>query len=307
MNPAHCLRSLLLGGLIAASLIGATPASAQYFGPFGFRPGFGVGLGPGVAIGAIPRWSRRPPIYASPFAPLYPPIGYRAPVLVAPVLPALPLPPAPSYRYAEPASVFPADTGSRISIGLGHVDIQVPGFSYQARRGVVPPPVDYPMPPSALQYSSPPTAGDLGHPASRLANALAQREDGEIWLDYLQPERLAMSDNPAEIDELALRYQGVMANPDLAWLQRLDGFNETVAWLSQTPVFPDVPAPSSLPMRPDTAVPQEDFPVAKPATPLPGEPTLAPSLPEDESQEQREESSSVEALPAPSPEPTTSL
>lgn len=296
MNPAQCLRSLLLGGLISASLLGSTQASAQYFGPafFGFRPGLTVGVGPGVAIGAIPRWSRRAPIYSSRYAPLYPPIGYRGAAVVVPVLPATPLPPTQPYGYAAPNPIQPIEVQSRFSFGPGHIDIQVPGFSYQARRGVAAFPADHPMPPTSMGNGNAHRGHSLGHPALRLADALAQREEGEVWLDYLQPERLATTDNPAELDELALRYQGVMANPDLAWLRGVDGFSETVAWLSQGQAPPNQFAP-----EPSVAV-------AEPLTPKSGEPTLAPALPEQEP-EAREESSSLETLPAPAPEPTTSL
>ena len=294
MNPTRTLQSVLLGGLISASLMGSSQVSAQYFAPafFGFRPGLSVGVGPGVAIGAIPRWSRRSPIYGPRYVPSYPPIGYRGNVVEVPVLPAAPLPPTPPY--GSPSPVQPVDFQSRFSFGPGYIDIQVPGFSYQARRGSIASSAGPPLPSTSMDDNHRQDVHALGHPALRFAESLARREDGKVWLEYLQPERLMTIANPAELEELALRYQGVLANPDLAWLRGVDGFGETVAWLNQGQVPRDAP------------VAEQRAGTSQTRRPNSGEPTLAPALPVDE-RDRREESSSLERLPAPTPEPTTSL
>jgi hypothetical protein len=153
----------------------------------------------------------------------------------------------------------------------------------------------------------------MDHPALRLAAALSDREEGQVWLEYLQPERLLMTDNPAELADLALRYRGVTANPDLAWVSRLDGFSETVGWLSQR-----LPLETE-PVRPATfAKPsQAENPQGNSESNSQGndsrikskkdEPTLAPALPEEENVVPKQEKSAIENLPAPAADATTSI
>lgn len=278
MRHSHRFRGLCVAIGIASSAATVTTASAQYGPRFrpGFGPGVGIGIGPGVAIGAIPRWSRRNAIPS-----FYPPIGFPG----AAVMPYFAYPPYPAFMPVLPVPpVGPwGGPGSRIDVGPNHVDIRTPGFQYRSRLGGPLAPV---LPPS--QPSAP-----LSRSAARLAVALSVHPDGDVWLDYLQPERVA-SATPSQRAELSLRYRGVLANPDLAWLQRVDGFEETLDWLTAESEVggSTFDSPGSLP--------------GSPSRRRSNEPTLAPKLPSN-AQPDSSPGRSPETLPAPQPEPTTSL
>jgi hypothetical protein len=68
--------------------------------------------------------------------------------------------------------------------------------------------------------------------AQRLEVALARRgEEGAIWRDYLAPDRIIQAVDeqldPRELGTLLLNYDGVLANSDLRWVMRSDGFAQT--------------------------------------------------------------------------------
>lgn len=265
------MKRFLLTAAIVSSGWTASTASAQYFGPrFGFpgRAAFALPFGPpivlppapmayryGPPIGAIARWSRFPP--------------------VSPVLPAYPV-----------ASYVPRPLS--VDISPNRIDIRTPGFEYRAERHLVPQSATDFMP-----LPIHPGTGSLSEAAYRLAAALSARPDGEVWLDYLQPERIARSADPGELAELSPRYQGVMANPDLAWLAKEDGFREILGQLSgmsQEPASSSIQTPIPAP-----ANEQKPRPVQTPTNEVPRE--EAPV----------EKASQAEELPAPKAEPTTSV
>jgi len=258
------MKRLLLSAAIVSSIWAASTASAQYFGPrLGF-PGRSVFAAPivlppppmafyyGPRIGAIPRWSRAMPI--PPVPPAYPTTSY----------------------VPRPFS---------LNITPTEIDIRTPGFEYRAERGFIPESI-----PGFRSPPSYPNTGSLTEAAYRLAAALSSRSDGEIWLEYLQPERVAESSDPGELAELILRYRGVMSNPDLAWLADEDGFQQVLQQLSAISRESDAAAmesPSAAPIDKQTPAPVET-----PTKEIP--PATKPRV-------------EAEELPAPKAEPTTSV
>ena len=74
-------------------------------------------------------------------------------------------------------------------------------------------------------------SGTLRDAAARLRNSLSRRgEQGEIWLDYLQPGRIVEvleGGQPLEsLQPLLANYEGV-TNSQVSWVRRVDGFTET--------------------------------------------------------------------------------
>lgn len=91
----------------------------------------------------------------------------------------------------------------------------------------------------------PSESGAFAASASRLSRELSRHENGEMWIDFLQPDQLAamaadgLLPSGLELRDLAARYQGVLANPDLAWLRRVGGFEDTRAGLLAITGMPD--------------------------------------------------------------------
>jgi len=74
--------------------------------------------------------------------------------------------------------------------------------------------------------------GQLRRSAAMLRAALSVRgEEGQVWLDFLQPEAIvaAAEGRYFEFDlaEMARRYEGVTTNPDLGHIRTLPGFTTT--------------------------------------------------------------------------------
>lgn len=292
------MTATLLAGIAMA--MSASSASAQYLsvGGFGYGyagpPAVGWGgpmgfMGPAYPppFGFAARHMARRQAMMQRFAERH---AYRYPAPpLAPVPPVAPLRDAP---YLEgPAAIAPEEF------------TRSPDFSL-------------PLPPSE--------SGAFAASAARLGRALSQRENGDVWIEYLQADRLvAMADHGqvpsgSELRELTTRYQGVLANPDLAWLVRTDGFEDTLAGLSAltgtfSPGVPQSPARSGGPL-PDAR-----------STGRSGVPTMAPDLhdaqgntPQEKATGRRDRrgkpsgtgASRIEVLPEPIPEPdsgTTSL
>ncbi|TWT87882.1 hypothetical protein [Neorhodopirellula pilleata] len=270
------MKRLLLTAAIVSSSWASSTATAQYFGPrLGF-PGhaaWGAPIGapivlppPPIAfydnpwIGAIPRWSRVTPF--PPVTPSYPVASY--------------------VPHAFSVNITPTE-----------IDIRTPGFEYRAERHLVPS--------SAADFAPLPTypgTGSLSDAAYRLAAALSVRPDGDVWLEYLQPERVAQTSDANELAELSLRYQGVIANPDLAWLVNLDGFREVLGQLSgMSREAPSAPVAITDAEPNADATPREESP-ASVETPT-NENSGGADVPKDANE--------VEELPAPKAEPTTSV
>ncbi|EMI53148.1 hypothetical protein RSSM_05413 [Rhodopirellula sallentina SM41] len=79
--------------------------------------------------------------------------------------------------------------------------------------------------------------GAFQRAAARLTGALSRLENGDVWIEYLETNLLAELAargrllSPTAMQNLADRYQGVVANPSLGWLQSLDGFEDVMVGL----------------------------------------------------------------------------
>jgi len=71
----------------------------------------------------------------------------------------------------------------------------------------------------------------LRRAAMRLQQHYAQQQDGDVWLNYLQPQLIVdaidRGTNPESLKSLLANYNGVMANPSLRDVRRASGFTET--------------------------------------------------------------------------------
>ena len=73
--------------------------------------------------------------------------------------------------------------------------------------------------------------------AERLARTLSLREDGDVWLNYLGPQRIIENvdygRSPSELQDLILNYDGVVSNGTLRSIQFARGFVESRDLLRQ--------------------------------------------------------------------------
>lgn len=80
-------------------------------------------------------------------------------------------------------------------------------------------------------------SGQMIQAARRLDQSLARRgEEGDVWRQYLSTELIVASDQQpltdAEWINVLQNFDGVVANGDLRWVMRSDGFAETRQWAS---------------------------------------------------------------------------
>ena len=174
---------------------------------------------------------------------------------------------------------------------------------------------------AAEQLSDQQLLQELAAAGNALARALAARQSGDVWVEYLRPHELAdlaSGGDTATLTRLLRGYEGVQANSQLTWLNGVTGFTATKTllrqWLSrqagqsqaaQSQAAPAAGQPTPA-MRPRPAVPPQ--PSAAPAAgaeptravpPQPGaEPTRAiPPQPAGDVE-------AAEAIPTPEPEAT---
>lgn len=154
-------------------------------------------------------YSPGPGFRYGPFPPV-PPVG------VVPVIPALPVP-----AYPVPAYPVPAVPGVVQEVP------SIPVEGYQVTR----PSIDGHV------------AEDLHRAAIRLQSNLSRRQDGDVWLEYLNPARIITSiqrgDPPGSLRDLITNYDGVVANTSLRSIYTIDGFDETRELLR---VYVDLPS-----------------------------------------------------------------
>ena len=129
---------------------------------------------------------------------------------------------------------------------------------------------------SPIQFSLP----ALRQAAETLYRTLAARpDDGDVWLQYLQPERIIAATETGQLSpsmiELHSRFLGVTKNPDLVVMTRINGFQRTLQLLGMwielegdTPVADDVVEPSedaqtSPPPDPQPETTQEILPAPR--------------------------------------------
>ncbi|MCM2371411.1 hypothetical protein [Aporhodopirellula aestuarii] len=279
---------------------GASVANAQYY--FG---GHGFGYGPHVSI-TIPAPGAMPmpggyvgPGYPSPFAMMADHMARRHAQMAERYAARFGYQPAPAYVPVVPVPALP---------GVVRVDPYPPQDEIAPLGDAA-----YPEPDYHMEFA--PDAGSFARAAVRLTNALSQMENGSVWIEYLHADQLAELANrgqlPSEVEmrNLAARYQGVVANPDLDWVRRADGFEEVLAGLT---------AITGSGMEPETDVYRQPMGGASSPSPRSGSPTVAPEVesaqgnasddanqPEGESVlTNKDTEGSVEILPAPA---TTSL
>ena len=226
--------------------------------------------GPGIFSIQSPFFSFRvdsslPPVYAyrdySPYT--YPYQRYRFPSV-------------PTTRYLTPAPTYsvpvPIPSEPRYAPGIagGIPDVTVPE-PYAMSRPVVP------------SHSVGSSSRTLATAARRLYAALsARRDDGDVWLQYLQPDVVAAAADSGrlspEVLALSQRYEGVTMNPELRWIARLPGFEQTRMMLGQSASSAMTPDSSAMtPDQPSATVPREATKIA-PAEIRPTEsPAVAPA------------------------------
>lgn len=156
----------------------------------------------------------------------------------------------PEYLSYYPEVVYP-ETGIPPRIGPG-------GVYRSARPGVIPP-----------------LPERLRDAAERLARTLSLREDGDVWLNYLGPQRIIenvdYSWSPETVHDLIINYDGVVTNGRLGSIQYARGFAETRDLLRQY-----LQTPEAIPSAPSTASGASSG-QRSPAPPLNAPPLNAPS------------------------------
>lgn len=183
-----------------------------------------------------------------------------------------PVPPIPFPRVAVPA---------------------VPVYPAPVYPGVV-----YPEPaaPSTYQPARPTLDGTLPEQlrsaAETLARSLAVRRDGDVWLDYLGPQKIIeaidLGRSPSSLRPLVINYDGVLSNGSLVAIRSARGFAETRELLRAYVEGGAVPTPASnaSPNSPQAGV------IARPDAAVRTKPEPTPSQPVEE------------ALPLPAPDGT---
>lgn len=223
--------------------------------------------GPGIFSIQSPFFSFRvdsslPPVYGyrsySPYAYPYP--RYRYPSV-------------PTTRYLTPAPTY------SIPVPVPSEPLYAPGVAGGIPDVTGPEPyaMSRPIIPSNSLGSSPRT---LATAARRLYTALSARpDDGDVWLQYLQPDAVAVAADSGrlsnEVLALAQRYEGVTMNPELRWITRLPGFERTRMMLGQ---WSSSAVTAPAPGQPSASVPREATRIA-PAEARPTEsPAVAPAV-----------------------------
>ena len=86
---------------------------------------------------------------------------------------------------------------------------------------------------------------------SLLTDSIRGLDDADVWMDYLKPDQVARAmeaGDKTSLNRLAMAFTGVAANPKLARISSLPGFNETMQTLgSFLEPGTNAPAPISNP------------------------------------------------------------
>jgi hypothetical protein len=176
-------------------------------------------------------------------------VPYPYATIAVPAYPGFVYPP--EYLSYYPEVVYP-ETGIPPRIGPG-------GVYRSARPGVIPP-----------------LPERLRDAAERLARTLSLREDGDVWLNYLGPQRIIenvdYSWSPETVHDLIINYDGVVTNGRLGSIQYARGFAETRDLLRQY-----LQTPEAIPSAPSTSSGASSG-QRSPAPPLNAPPLNAPPL-----------------------------
>lgn len=184
------------------------------------------------------------------FVPL--PVPYPYAVAAAPVFPVKEVPVYPRFAYPEmPIYEYP-------SVIYPDVGVAVPS-AYDSTISSSRPRLEHSLPER------------LRTAAETLARTLSLREDGDVWLNYLGPQRIIENVDygrpAAELQDLMINYDGVVTNGTLGSIQYARGFAASRDLLRQylrTQSFsrsPDNP--------PVLAPPQKALPQTVPEPPAP--------------------------------------
>ena len=189
-------------------------------------------------------------------APVFPVAAPTFPVIDVPVYPRFAYPEMPIYEY--PSVIYP------------DVGVAVPS-AYDSTISSSRPRLELSLPER------------LRTAAETLARTLSLREDGDVWLNYLGPQRIIENVDygrpAAELQDLMINYDGVVMNGTLGSIQYARGFAASRDLLrqylrnqsfSKSPDNPPVSAP-----------PQKTLPQASPSQTVPEPP--APQLPKKRS------------------------
>ena len=250
------LRLLLAVAVVWSSgLLLGESAEAQVIR--GFRPRGAVVIAPPI----LPA-----PYYGAPWGPppvIVPPSSVRVqtPFFSLNVRPGSVMPPpysAYSYRYESYRPSYPS------------------GYPYRSYRYGASPQTDLSQ--SYGQYRAGPGGGipevtappsfslnELRRAAETLRDSLSRRrDDGEIWLDFLQPDTIiadVVEGYPsANMKALLTRYDGVTMNPKLGAVTRLNGFRQTHALLAAWVNLNSAEATTQSNAVPDSTVPNSTVP-----------------------------------------------
>ncbi|MDM4014549.1 hypothetical protein [Roseiconus lacunae] len=137
----------------------------------------------------------------------------------------------------------------------------------------------------------------LRQSAALLYQKLAELgEEGEIWNDYLKPDRVADAAQSeamdADIIELSKRYESITRNPDLSWMRSMAGFDSTHRMLQEWVDY----------YQATTVVPNMDVKMLKPALPI--SPAASDEVPKDGTDTADVPKLGEEILPEPIPTPS---
>jgi hypothetical protein len=241
MGVSSMIRPFLGSAIAASFLFSATTAEAQFFrfGPAGgvrIRvPFVSVDVGPGGAT------------------------SVRAPFTAVDATGYPPVPPVPPFPPAFPVPPF----GTAVTIGPGAAAIETYPLYPSAPEVSVPSDAQPGSVAAARPAGTDPAAvaEQLRASAIRLQASLTRRgDDADVWMKYLQPDQIIESieggQSPESLADLMPRYDGVVSNPSLGFIQGLDGFVATRQALRQwieigsavdAADSPESPAPATSP------------------------------------------------------------
>lgn len=133
----------------------------------------------------------------------------------------------PGYRYGSPYYGSPYRSGAAVVVG--RPAFAAPGVSVAA-------PAAAGQPLSAEQLSDEQLLQELAAAGNALAQALAARQGGDVWVEFLRPHELAglaQAGDTATLTRVLHGFDGTRANSQLAWLNNVAGFAATQDLLRQ--------------------------------------------------------------------------
>lgn len=196
----------------------------------------------------------------------------------------------PGYRYGSPYYGSPYRGGAAVVVGR-------PAFGAPAVSVATPAPAGQPL--SAAQLSDEQLLQELATAGNALAQALAARQGGDVWVEFLRPQELAglaQAGDTATLTRVLQRFDGTRANGQLAWLNNVAGFAATQDLLRQWVI-------RQSPQGQAAAAAGQPTPAAQPTPATPPQPTAEPTRAIPPQPAAAEDA--AEAIPTPEPEATS--